>query len=271
MIERQILAQKKKEQQIKEFIYAYLNKASYSHTEIQRTPMGERIIIYSSKPGLVVGRRGSNIIDATRLLKEKFGLENPQIEVAEIENPSLNAQSVSKRIVTLFDRFGAKKFKSIGYKVLENMMNAGAKGAEIVISGRGVPSTRAKRWRFTSGYMKKTGDIFDNYVDKGYATANLRSGTIGVVVKILHSEVKLPDQIILKELDTTIKVEAEPVKVEQVKEEKIDIEKLEEIKKESIEEKKEVKKEKKEKSVEKKVEKKAPVKEVKKNKKKESK
>jgi small subunit ribosomal protein S3 len=244
MIERQILAQKKKEQQIKEFIYSYLNKASYSHTEIQRTPMGERIIIYSSRPGLVVGRRGSNILDATRILKEKFGLENPQIEVAEIENPSLNAQSVAKRIVTLFDRFGAKRFKSIGYRVLEDMMNAGARGAEIVIAGRGVPSTRAKRWRFSAGYLKKSGDISDTYINRGYATADLRSGTIGVSVSILHPDVKLPDQILIKEIDNGLKVE----KVVEEKEEKKEIRKETE---EKVEEKAKEKKKKVEKEIKK--------------------
>ncbi len=198
MIERQIISQKVKEQQIKEFIYGYLNKASYSHTEIQRTPLGERIIIYTSRPGLVVGRGGSNIVDLTNLLKEKFNLENPQIEVAEIENPSLNSQSVAKRIVSLFERFGPKRFKAIGYKVLDSIINAGALGAEVVISGRGVPSTRAKSWRFKAGYLKKSGDIAQNYVDKGFVAANLRSGTIGVRVSILKPDVVLPDKITLK-------------------------------------------------------------------------
>ena len=226
MIERQIIAQKVKEQQIKEFIYGYLNKSSYSHTEIQRTPLGERIVIYTSRPGLVVGRGGSNIVDLTRLLKDKFGLENPQIEVSEIENPSLNAQSVAKRIVSLFERFGPKRFKSIGYKVLESMISAGALGAEIVISGRGVPSSRAKSWRFKAGYLKKSGDIAQNYVDKGYVPANLRSGVIGVRVSILGPEVMLPDKISLKkaeehkEVKQEIKVEVEELKTKEKKEAK---------------------------------------------------
>lgn len=198
MIEKQIIANQVKENQIKEFIYAYLNKASYSHTEIQRTPLGEKILIYTSRPGLVVGKRGSNIQELTILLKQKFNMDNPQIEVVEIDNPSLNAQSIAKKIVLSFERFGPKRFKSIGYKVLEEIINAGALGGEIVISGRGVPSSRAKTWRFSAGYLKKSGDISQNYVRRGYAVANLRSGTIGIKVSILSPDIKLPDKVEIK-------------------------------------------------------------------------
>ncbi len=197
MIVNQIISQKVKEQQIKEFVYSYLNKDSYSHTDIMRTPLGEKIIIYTSRPGLVVGRSGSNIIELTSLLKQKFNLENPQIEVAEIDNPSLNAQSMAKRIVSLFERFGPKRFKSVGYKLLDDILKAGALGTKIMISGRSLPSTRAKSWSFQAGYLKKSGDISANFVDKAYATANLRSGSIGVKVFILKPEVKLPDKIII--------------------------------------------------------------------------
>ncbi len=222
MIEKQIISQKVKENQIKEFIYSFLNRASYSHTEIQRTPLGEKIIIYTSRPGLVVGSRGSNIQQLTKLLKEKFNMENPQIEVSEVENPSLNAQSVAKKIVSLFERFGPKRFKSIGYKSLEEIIHAGALGAEVVISGRGVPSTRAKTWRFFAGYLKKSGDISQNYVNKSYAVANLRSGTIGIKVSILHPDVRLPDKIIIRE-----------IKIEEVKEEPIKEVKKKTVKKEA--------------------------------------
>lgn len=254
MIERQILAQKMKEKQIEEFIFSYLNKASYSHTELQRTPLGEKIIIYTSRPGLVVGRRGSNIQDLTILLKKKFNMENPQIEVAEIPNPSLNANSVAKRIVSSFEKFGPKRFKSVGYKVLEDIISAGALGAEIVISGRGVPSTRAKSWRFSAGYLKKSGDVSQNHINYGFSVANLRSGSIGIKVKILQSDVRLPDKIIFRE-NKIEEIKVEPVKEakaekkEHKKSEKKAEEKPKKVEK-KVEAKKEVKPEIKEEKVE---------------------
>jgi len=207
MIERQVVQQRMKEKQVEEFITNFLAKASFSHLEFQRTPLGEKISIYTSRPGLVVGRRGSNIQELTNLLKEKFGLENPQIEVVEIENPNLSPHAVANRIVTLFQRFGPKRFKSIGYRVLEDIMKAGALGAEIVISGRGVPSTRAKSWRFKAGYLKKSGEISQSYVKRAFASADLPTGAIGIKVSILTPDVKLPDKITIK--DRSIVVEEE--------------------------------------------------------------
>lgn len=223
MIERQILSKKLKEFQVTEYIANVLDKPGYSHTEIQRTPVGEKVIIYTSKPGLIVGRKGSNIKELTEVLKTKFGMENPQIEVAEIENPNLNPHSIAKHIIHTFERFGPSRFKFLGYKMLQEIMNAGAIGAEIVISGRGVPSQRSKTWRFTAGYLKKSGDISENYVSKGFAVAHLKSGSVGVKVFILTPDIKLPDNITFYKLtqeDKEIEVINEEAPKKEVKEEK---------------------------------------------------
>src|SRR3989344_3458392 len=113
MIERQFIQRKIKEYQIEEYISNNLDKPGYSHTEIQRTPLGEKVTIFTSKPGLIVGREGANIKELAGILKRKFKLENPQVEVAEVDNPSLNAKFVAKQIVHIFERFGPKRFKSI--------------------------------------------------------------------------------------------------------------------------------------------------------------
>lgn len=209
MIERQFITQKIKEQRIQEFIAKYLDKAGYSHTEIKKTPLGEKIIIYTSRPGLVVGRKGENIRKLTETLKNKFKMENPQIEIGEIENQFLDVQFVADRIVSTFERFGSKSFKSIGYKTLQNIMDAGAIGAEIVISGK-VPSARAKSWRFSAGYLKKSGDISESKVKKVWTAANLKSGTIGIKVRIMTPDIQLPDKV---------EIRKEEIKVEEVEEE----------------------------------------------------
>ena len=199
MIERQFISRKMKEFKIEEFISNTLDKDGYSHTEIQRTPLGERIIIHTSKPGLIVGRKGSKIKELTDILKAKFNMENPQVEVAEVINPNLSPQTIAKTIVHTFERFGPKRFKSLGYQALQNIIDAGALGAEILISGRGIPSSRAKSWRFSAGYLKKSGDIAENFVKKGYAVAHLKSGSVGVKVIILTPDIRLPDKITMKE------------------------------------------------------------------------
>ena len=250
MIEKNIMTKKMKEFEIKEYMENVIGKSGYSHTDIQKTPLGEKIIIYTSAPGLIVGRKGKSIKDLTEVLKRKFGLENPQIEVSEIERPYLNPNSIARDIVSSFQRFGPKRFKFTGYKMLELIMNAGARGAEIVLSGRGIPSTRSKTWRFSSGHLKKSGDVSENLVSRGYSTAHLKSGSIGVKVTILTPDINFPDEIHIKKDE--IKIEANE---EEPKEESKESPKEEPKEKKKIPSAKELK-EKKEEKPKKKVEKK---------------
>ena len=173
MIEKQIVAKNLREYIIQEYISKELPKACYSKIELRKTPLGEKIIIHTSRPGLVVGKKGANIQKINETLKKKFNMENPQVEIAEIENPNLDAKSVAERILSSFERFGPKRFKSIGYSALQDIMDAGARGAEIIISGRGVPSKRSRTWKFYSGHLKKSGDISENYIKKELVVAEL--------------------------------------------------------------------------------------------------
>jgi len=239
MIEKQILSQKIKENDIKEFVLSFLGKLSCSYVELQRTPLGERVIVHTARPGLVVGRKGENIRILTEKLKEKFQMQNPQVEVAEIENPNLDAATVAKSMVATFEKYGPKRFKAISYKHLENVMKSGARGAEIVVSGRGVPGERSKRWRFLFGYLKKSGDISERFVDRACEMANLMSGAVGIKVSILHPEIRLPDDIIFKEVKVE-EVKRVDVKIQVIEEKKVEVieKKQEEVKKEEKAEKK---------------------------------
>ena len=209
MIERKFVAQKIKEFQIEEYITETLENVGHSHTKMVKTPLGEKIVIYASRPGLIVGRKGQNIKQLTKTLKKKYDLENPQIEISEVENPSLDAAIVSEKIVDALEKFGSEKFKAIGHKMMTEVMNNGALGIEIIVSGK-VPSARAKSWRFYSGYLKKSGDIA-NAVRKSNAQAMLKTGIVGIKVKIMPPDIKLPDHVEL--------VDYKEIKVEEAKEE----------------------------------------------------
>ncbi len=197
MIEKQFLAQKIKENQIQKYLAERLAKSGYSHTEIKRTPLGEKVIIYTTRPGLVVGGKGENIQNLTNTLKKQFKMENPQIEIGEVENPLLDVFFVCDRIVSTLERFGSNRFKSVGYRTLQGIIDSGALGAEIIISGK-VPSARARSWRFSAGYMKKSGDVSENYVKRTCCTARLKSGIIGVKVSIMLPDTPMPDRIEFK-------------------------------------------------------------------------
>ena len=195
MIERKFVAENLKEYQIEEYLRSVLGKAGLSYIRVQRTPLGEKIIICSSRPGLIVGKSGSNITKLTRELKERFKLENPQIELLEEENPMADASIVAEGIANSLERFGTARFKGIGHKAITDVMSNGARGVEILISGK-IPSSRAKKWRFYLGYLKKSGDIAVSGVDTAYNSAKLKTGLVGVQVRIMPSTTKMPDDII---------------------------------------------------------------------------
>ncbi len=194
MIEREFVKAKIKEYQIQEYISETLKNVGHSHTKVQKTPLGEKIIVFTSRPGLIVGRKGQNITKLTKTLKKRFNLENPQIEISEVENPGLDARIVAERIASSLEKFGSKRFKGILHKTMEDTLQSGALGIEILLSGK-VPSARAKAWRIFGGYMKKCGDIAQNQVQKAQATALLKTGIIGIKVMIMPRGIKLPDDI----------------------------------------------------------------------------
>ncbi len=217
MIEKKFVTEKIKEFEVEEFISKTLKNVGHSHTKLQRTPLGEKIIIHASHPGLVVGRKGENIKSLTTTLKKKFKLENPQIEIAEVDNPFLDARIVAEKIASSLERFGTQRFKGIGHKMMADVIGAGALGIEIVVSGK-IPSSRARSWRFYQGYLKKCGDISISEVKEAKVSAHLKTGTIGIKVRIMPPDVKLPDNINLlteEELNESASVSEEEPKDEQ--------------------------------------------------------
>mgnify|MGYP002640048011 CR=1 FL=1 len=226
MIERKFVASNIKEFMIEEFVSKSLKSAEHSHTKLQRTPLGEKIVIYSSRPGLIVGRKGQNIKQLTKVLKKKFNLENPQIEISEVDRVNADATIMAEKIANYLEKFGTSKFKGIGHKIMTDVMSAGAMGIEINISGK-IPSSRAKSWRFYQGYLKKCGDIALTGVNVANKVAKLKTGVVGIKVRIMPEGTKLPDHMELRK-------EKEEI-IEEVKEE----EKKEEIKEKEKSEKKE--------------------------------
>jgi len=216
MIERKFIAERMKEFQIQEFISETLKNVGHSHTKMQRTPLGEKIIIFASRPGLIVGRKGENINKLTRKLKSRFKLENPQIEISEVENIFLDAQIVAERIASTLERFGIQRFKGVGHKTMGDVMDAGALGIEIIISGK-VPSTRARNWRFYQGYLKKCGDTALQ-VRRAYSVARLKTGIVGIKVSIMPPDIFLPDKITPKEEKTPEEEKKEESTTEESKE-----------------------------------------------------
>lgn len=200
MIEREFIKEKAKYLKVKEFLDAKVGKqAGIGSINIEKTPLGEKISVEAARPGIIIGRAGKTISDLTQTLKVKFKMENPQIEVKEVSNPQTNASVISKRIASDLEKFGPTRFKAIGHKSVDAAIRAGALGVEIRIGGRGVPGQRAASWPFSAGYMKKSGQMAIEDVDKSIAKADLRSGSVGIQVRVMPPNMKLPDKIKVRE------------------------------------------------------------------------
>jgi small subunit ribosomal protein S3 len=193
MEERQTVELKKEEFAVKNGIKENLGKGKVSRVRIEYTPVGEKIIISTNKPGLVIGRGGEKINELTQMLKTKFKLENPHIEIDEILEPEFDAQVMADEIAVSLERFGPMKFKVVAYRTLQKIIKAGAMGVEIRINGK-LPGSRAKSWRFAQGYLKKTGEP-SKLVDRAQARAETKPGTVGIKVSILSPHVKMIDRI----------------------------------------------------------------------------
>ena len=165
------------------------------------------------RPGLVIGRGGETIKKLATILEEKFQLPNPQISVAEIEIPELNAHVVASRVTSALKR--GVHYRRAGFWALNQIMEAGALGAEVIISGK-LRTDRARYEKFRAGYMPKSGYPAMKYTRKAELHAQLKPGICGVKVRIMPPEAKFPDQaqIIEEAPEATETEEAEVVETE---------------------------------------------------------
>ena len=168
--------------EIEKFLEKEFLRAGYSHSDIQRTPLAMRVTIYAHKPGLIIGRGGKNIERVTNVLKEKFGFENPQMDVQEVQDPHLNAAIVSKQIASGIER--GLNHKRVANMTIRRVMDSGAVGIAVRLTGK-MGGNMARTEKFQEGYLKFAGDTAETLVSQADATAHVKLGTIGIRVKIL--------------------------------------------------------------------------------------
>jgi len=199
--EQQFIENGLQRSQIDEFFATELARAGYGGMELAKTPMGTQIVLKAEKPGMVIGKGGKNIRAVTAELERRFELDDPQIDVQEVEEPDLNAQIVADRLANALER--GWYFRKAGHTTLERIMDAGALGAEIVLSGK-VTGARGRVEKFTDGYVKHNGEPAEELVDRGKGVSVMKLGTIGVNVKIIPPDVDLPDDFrIVEEADVS--------------------------------------------------------------------
>jgi small subunit ribosomal protein S3 len=191
-VERKLIREHKKRVAVREFLHRETERAGFGGAEITRTPMGTRIHLVTERPGFVIGRRGETIKKLTTQLHDRFGLDNPQIEVAESDNPSLNPQIMAQKLAEALER--GWHFRRAGHSTLRRIMDAGAKGCLITIAGK-LTGGRKRTEKFLDGHIKWCGDTALVFMDYGYATAKKKLGIIGCSVAIMRRDSVLPDEV----------------------------------------------------------------------------
>ena len=213
MSERIFVEEGIKKVRMNEYFRNELERAGYGGMEIKRTPMGTQITVKVEKPGMIIGKDGKRIKKVTDEITRRKELDNPQIDVQPIEVPELNAQLMANRLAKLIER--GWHFRRAGRSTLQRIMDMGALGCEITMSGK-LKGPRGRMEKMVEGYIKHCGAVAGEIVDKGYAIAQKKPGVIGVKVKIVKPGVKIPDDFHIKIM--TKEVEGEGSKKEGEKE-----------------------------------------------------
>jgi small subunit ribosomal protein S3 len=181
--------------EINEFLAQALKDAGYGGVEIQKTPVGARITVFVTRPGLVIGRKGAGIKDLMSKLEQRFGLQNPQISVLEVTNPELNPHIMCNRIAQLIERGTA--FRRASMWTLNTVMNSGALGVEVTISGK-LRTERAHFEKHTIGVVPKSGDVAGKIVETGITHVLTKMGLMGIQLRIA-TKANLPQEFALAE------------------------------------------------------------------------
>jgi small subunit ribosomal protein S3 len=198
---------------IKEFLIKKIEGAGFGGMTIQRTPMGTRINIIVERPGMVIGKGGSKIKEITTEIRDRFHVDNPQIEIQEAgSSAALNAQIMAEKLAEALER--GWHFRRAGHSTVRRIMTAGARGCQIVISGK-LTGARHRVEKFTEGHIKFCGETAKLLMDRGFAVAKLKAGVLGVKVGIMRPGARLPDEIQIKPPEKNEKEEAvKPIKEE---------------------------------------------------------
>ena len=231
-IVKEMIKERVRRAQVHDYVQKKTSRAGFGGLSIQRTPLGTHVRIAAERPGLVIGRKGSDIQRLTEELERKFGYENLQVEAGEVNNFALNPLIMAAKVANALER--GWNYRRAGNSMLQRIMDSGARGCQITIAGK-LTGLRHRTEKFLSGHIKFCGETALELMDVGIAQAKLKPGTIGVKVAIMRPDAKLPDEIEVtpipepvvevKEEESTD--EAEEETTEEVKEEKTEDTKVE--------------------------------------------
>eukprot|EP01119_Soliformovum_irregulare_P003425 TRINITY_DN1392_c0_g1_i1.p2 TRINITY_DN1392_c0_g1~~TRINITY_DN1392_c0_g1_i1.p2 ORF type:complete len:225 (-),score=70.44 TRINITY_DN1392_c0_g1_i1:48-722(-) len=170
--------------ELNELLQRELSEAGYSGVEIRVTPTRTEIIIRATRTKEVLGDKGRRIRELTSVVQKRFDFPEGSVE--------LYAERVANRGLCAIAQAESLKHKLLGglavrracYGVVRYVMESGARGTEVTVSGK-LRAQRAKSMKFRDGYMIKSGNPTQVFVDSATRSVMLRQGVLGIKVKIM--------------------------------------------------------------------------------------
>ncbi|CAL5061693.1 unnamed protein product [Urochloa humidicola] len=170
--------------ELNEMLTRELAEDGYSGVEVRVTPMRTEIIIRATRTQNVLGEKGRRIRELTSVVQKRFNFPEGGVE--------LYAEKVNNRGLCAIAQAESLRYKLLGglavrracYGVLRFVMESGAKGCEVIVSGK-LRAQRAKSMKFKDGYMISSGHPVNLYIDSAVRHVLLRQGVLGIKVKIM--------------------------------------------------------------------------------------
>ena len=196
---------------INDFLREKIKDSGFSNVEISKNPTGTRVTLYVTRPGIVIGRKGTGIKELTDLLEKKFGLKNPQVAVEEIQKPELSPNVMCNRMASHLERGTA--FRRATMWTMQQIMENGAMGTQITISGK-LRGDRSAFEKHSAGILPRAGHHADVVVSEDIVHVETAMGLIGIRIRIARKEKLIPEFELkgkskeMKEKEAQVKQEA---------------------------------------------------------------
>ena len=203
----------------------------FSNVDISKNPTGTRVTLHVTRPGIVIGRKGTGIKELTEILEKEFNLKNPQIAVEEILKPELSPNVMCNRMASHLERCTA--FRSATMCTMQQIMDNGAMGTEITISGK-LRGDRSAFEKHSAGILPRAGHHADVIVSEDIVHVETAMGLIGVRIRIARKDKLVPEfELKGKSKEMIAEEEREKEESEKAKTEseqiKLDAEKMKEM------------------------------------------
>uniref|UniRef100_A0A1I8JDA4 Small ribosomal subunit protein uS3 n=1 Tax=Macrostomum lignano TaxID=282301 RepID=A0A1I8JDA4_9PLAT len=180
--------------ELDEFLKRELAEDGYSGIELRVTPAKIEVIVLATRTQSVLGEKGRKVRELTAVLQKRFGFEDGQIEIYAEKMANRGLSAVAQAESLRYKLLGGLAVRRACYGVLRFIMESGAKGAEVIVSGK-LRGQRAKSMKFTEGFMIHSGEPSVRFIDRSVRHVQLRQGNWEAPAGGVAPRKPLPDHV----------------------------------------------------------------------------